>query len=137
MTTDENPSLRLCPGPLLTDTVPLTHPPPCRNHSFAAHQFLSARTPPQELSAASPGLCETPGTVSVGLSSKQGWTPVANCAKLSVGYWCLKEKRCVPGSLAKGLISRLPEEEVGEGELIQCMQTQEEPGTQIATRSRH
>lgn len=61
----------------------------------------------------------------------QGWTPAANPAKLFVGNWCLKEKSCVPISLAKGLISRLPEEEVGQGELIQCRQMQEEYETEL------
>lgn len=60
----------------------------------------------------------------------QGWTPAANSAKLIVGNRCLKDQSCVPISLAKGLISRLPEEEVGQGELIQCMQMQEEQETQ-------
>lgn len=47
----------------------------------------------------------------------------------------VQKKSCVPSSLAKGLISRLPEEEVGQGELIQCIETQGEqrhrqlPGT--------
>lgn len=46
------------------------------------------------------------------------------------GQLVFERPSCVPISLAKGLISRLPEEEVGQGELIQCMQMQEEQETQ-------
>lgn len=87
--------------------------------------------------AASPGLCKTPRWCPSWSQLTQGWTPATNSAKLVVGNWCLKEKSCVPISLAKGLILRLPEEEVGQGELIQCMQMQEEQETQRITRSRH
>lgn len=103
-----------------------SHPPPHRSCSFAAHQFLGVTpSPPRESPAASAGLWGTHYCPSWSQLT-QGWTPAANSAKLFVGNWCLKEKSCVPIPLAKGLISRLPEEEVGQGELIQCMQTQEE-----------